>query len=78
MMRVRFPPPASYDCAMADHERELLQLIAGSPPEALGFAELGRQIGLSEAETATLVEQLVIAGKVRLVVVGDVSAENPA
>jgi hypothetical protein len=78
MMRVRFPPPASYDCAMADHERELLQLIAGSPPEALGFAELGRQIGLSEAETAILVEQLVIAGRLRLVVVGEPAGDNPA
>jgi DNA-binding Lrp family transcriptional regulator len=60
---------------MADHDRELLQLIAGSPPEALGFAELGREIGISEAEAASLVERLVIEGRLRLVVVGDPAAE---
>jgi DNA-binding IclR family transcriptional regulator len=49
---------------MADHERELIQLIEGSPPE-LSLAEMAREIGVTEAEAERLVARLERSGRLR-------------
>ncbi len=49
---------------MADHRRELLQLIEGSPQPDLSVAELGRAIGVSPKEADRLVAELERAGHV--------------
>jgi DNA-binding IclR family transcriptional regulator len=48
---------------MADHRREMLQLIEGSPA-SLSVAELGREIGLTEEQAEKLVAELERDGHV--------------
>ena len=60
---------------MADHERELLTLIEGTPEPQRHLEEFGREIGLSFDEVGSMVERLEREGRLRwegerLIVVG--------
>lgn len=60
---------------MAGHERELIQLIEGSPQPEVGLSEMAREIGITQDEAERLVARLERAGRLRrdgdrLVVVG--------
>lgn len=67
---------------MADHHRELLQLIEGSPQPDLSVTELGRAIGVSREEADRLVAELERAGHVtrdgdRVIAVENESGGDP-
>jgi DNA-binding IclR family transcriptional regulator len=49
---------------MDEHERELIQLIEGSPSE-LSLAELAREIGISTEEAEGIVERLERQSRLR-------------
>ena len=50
---------------MADHRRELLQLIEGSPQPDLSIEEIGRAIGVEGEALDELVHQLEREGHLR-------------
>jgi DNA-binding Lrp family transcriptional regulator len=50
---------------MADHARELLNLIEGMPDAELYLDEIAREIGLSQEEAGRLIERLEREGLIR-------------
>lgn len=50
--------------AVAEHERELIRLIEGSPPEVT-LAEMAREIGIGQDAAEELVARLESAGSLR-------------
>jgi DNA-binding IclR family transcriptional regulator len=49
---------------MADHARELLTLIEGTPDAGLYLDELAREAGISQEEAGRILEQLEREGRI--------------
>jgi DNA-binding Lrp family transcriptional regulator len=50
---------------MADHARELLTLIEGTPDAGRALDEIAREIGISNEEAGRLIEQLERDGRLK-------------
>lgn len=50
---------------LAEHDRELLRLVKGTPQPEPSIAELARLIGEQESETRERVQRLIAAGRLR-------------